>query len=316
MFEESIKSIARYKKIILTGGAGMLGYALSSQLKKYSPSSEVLALSKNDWDVTDRTKIKKLTAWVGGESALIFHCAALVSVERCEQNRALAHSIIVDGTHNVIELSESIDAKIIYPQTFLVYDGLESPITESTLPNPQTYYGTLKLQAEKAIRAHSLEHLIISMAGFFGGNERDKNFVGKIVPMMHEAIGQEQSSFDVGDRVWQPTYTNDLALNTILLCAQSKTGKYVMSSLGEASFWDVAIEVALHLGWEDLLDIQKISSQGFAKNEPGMRPLKAIIVNKRLNSEKLNIQRTWQSALEDYLADPYFHQFRISGKTA
>ena len=89
-----------------------------------------------------------------------------------------------------------------------------------------------------------------------------------------------------------------------------------MSSLGEASFWDVAIEVALHLGWEDLLDIQKISSQEFAKNEPGMRPLKAIIVNKRLNSEKLNIQRTWQSALEDYLADPYFHQFRISGKTA
>jgi dTDP-4-dehydrorhamnose reductase len=312
VLEENINSIARYKKILITGAAGMLGIALSLQLKKYAPSSEVLALSKSDWDVTDCSKIKQLAEWLGGEDALIFHCAALVSVELCAENKTLAYDIIVNGTSNVVKLAELAGAKIVYPQSFLIYDGVETPITESTLPNPKTYYASLKLQAEKVILNHSLDHLIIRMAGFFGGEQKDKNFVGKIIPAIHQAIVEKEFFFKVGDRVWQPTYTNDLALNAILLCAKCKSGIYVMSSIGEASFWDLSHEIAKILGWLDLIKIEKVSSENFAKDEPGKRPLKAIILNERLTLEHLNIQRTWQRSLEDYLSSPYFDQFRKS----
>jgi dTDP-4-dehydrorhamnose reductase len=288
----------------------MLGSAFSLQLKKHAPSCEVLALNKQDWNVTDPSRIPELTDWLSDRDALILHCAALVNVELCEENKILAHDVIVNGTKNVIELAKLAKAKIVYPQSFLIYDGLDNPITESTRPNPQTYYASLKLHAEEAVMAYSQDSLIIRMAGFFGGEHRDKNFVGKIVPTIHEAICKGKDYFEVGDRVWQPTYTNDLALNVLLLCARHKTGTYVMSSIGEASFWDLACEIASLLGWKDLICIKKISSQEFSKNEPGKRPLKAIISNERLDLEQLNIQRTWQQSLKEYLSSPYFDRYR------
>ena len=234
----------------------------------------------------------------------------MVNVELCAENEALAYDVIVNGTKNVIELAKLANAKIFYPQSFLIYDGLQIPITESTKPNPQTLYASFKLQAEEAIFDYSSNSLVIRMAGFFGGEQKDKNFVGKIIPIIHNAIVNKNKFFEVGDRIWQPTFTNDLALNSILLCAKNKSGVYVMSSIGEASFWDLSCEISKVLGWQDLIQIKKINSENFSKNEPGKRPLKAILRNERLSSELLNIQRTWQQSLKEYLLSPYFDQFR------
>ena len=310
MNNEKMSGILQYHKIVITGAAGMLGSAFSLQLKKYASSCEVIALTKQDWDVTDQSKIAELANRLYGCNALILHCAALVNVELCAENPVLARDVIVNGTKNVIKLAKLVNAKIVYPQTFLIYDGLECPINELTQPNPQSKYASLKLQAEEAIFDSSPDNLVIRMAGFFGGEEKDKNFVGKIIPMIVNAMADKKTSFEVGDRIWQPTFTNDLALNTILLCSNNKFGIYIMSSIGEASFWDVACEITKILGWHDLMKIKKISSENFSKHEAGKRPTKAILSNERLNSECLNVQRTWQQSLKEYLSGAYFDQFR------
>ena len=302
--------IQKYEKILITGADGMLGRAFVQQLEKYVPSSRLYAYNRKELDVTDLAKIIAVSEYFFGEYTLIIHCAGLVSVELCEENKELAYDTIVNGTKNIIHLAKLTKSKIIYPQSFLIYDGIENPIVGSTEPNPQTYYASLKLIAEKEVVNHSSENLIVRMAGFFGGENKDKNFVGKIIPNIFKALSDGDMVFEVGDRVWQPTYTSDLALNTILLCAKNKSGVYLMSSIGEASFWDVACEISKNLGWTDLIDIKRISSDNFSLNEPGKRPLKAIFKNDRLDFEKINIQRGWKESLKEYLSSPYFDPFR------
>jgi len=297
------------KKFLITGADGMLGRAFQNEIKKLSTTYDVLALSKDDWDVRDKSRVDEIAKWLSDGESLIIHCAALVSVEGCNENMSLAREIIVSGTETVVELAKISNSKVIYPQSFLIYDGAVSPIDETTLPNPQTYYATLKLEAENLITKLS-QSLIVRMGGFFGGEEKDKNFVGVIIPKIQKAIKEGEPSYDVGDRVWQPTYTNDLASNTLLLCEADKSGVYVMACDGHASFYELACEIADTLGFDKFIKINKVSSHVFSANEPGKRPSKAIMNNKRLELEGLNFQRPWKESLREYLSNKYFDQYR------
>ena len=75
------------------------------------------------------------------------------------------------------------------------------------------------------------------MGGFFGGEEKDTNFVGKITSHISKLIKQGEKKMEIGDRVWQPTFTNDIAYNSLILLANNKNGKYNMASHGSCSFF-------------------------------------------------------------------------------
>ena len=298
-----------HRRVLITGSQGMLGRAFAQQLALHLPQVEVLALSKSDWDVRDSGRVGELAHWVG--AGWILHCAALVDVERCAREPDLAREIIVGGTANVAHIAAAAGAKIVYPQSFLIYDGTENPITEQTIPNPQALYAALKLAAEALILGQSTGNLSIRMAGFFGGEEKDKNFVGKIVPHIHGLILAGTRSFAVGDRVWQPTDTQDLARNALLMASRGGRGVYTMASHGQASFWDLTMAIVDELGWRGRIEITKTASENVAKSELGRRPARAVIFNQRLQTEELDWQRPWQESLHDYLASEYFKPFRI-----
>ena len=111
---------------------------------------------------------------------------------------------------------------------------------------------------------------------------------------------------EVGDRVWQPTFTNDLAYNSLVLLAAGKKGVYCMSSHGTASFYQLSCEVIKELGLEYKFKLNKVSAQKVSRDEKAARPGVAIIENKRLITEGLDRQRTWQESIKDYIDHPYF----------
>jgi dTDP-4-dehydrorhamnose reductase len=297
-------------RIIITGANGMLGKAFVQKLELLYPELEVKALARSDWDVTNPEKIAELSSWVG--KGWIIHCAALVNVEGCAKEPDLAREVIVGGTSNVVKIAAASGARILYPQTFLIYDGADNPITEETPPYPLSLYSSLKLAAEGIVRAQSPNNLIVRMAGFFGGEEKDKNFVGKIIPTIHQLILSGQKTFSVGDRIWQPTYTSDLATNCLALMNASRGGIYVMSSHGEASFWELTNEITALLGWTQRIEIMHTAAQNVASNELGKRPDRAVIENRRLAAEGLDLQRTWRDSLAEYLESPFFDTYRFN----
>lgn len=294
--------------ILVTGGQGMLGQAFAHQIQAVLPQCVVKAPGKDELDVRDAAQLKTWTDWVQG--GWIVHCAALVDVEGCVREPVLARSTIVDGTRNVLDLAKAAQARVLYPQSFLIYSGLDNPIPESETPQPLALYGQLKLEGQRLVTRASADHLVVCMAGFFGGEGRDKNFVGRFIPHMRGLIDKGVSEFAVGDRIWQPTWTEDLARNALTLMAANKSGFYQMACHGSASFYELTRAIVAELGWQDVLKIIPVDAASVTKSELGKRPDKAVLSCQRLRDDGLDLQQDWHQALKTYLASPYFDSFR------
>jgi dTDP-4-dehydrorhamnose reductase len=294
-------------RILVTGGKGMLGSAFSQFCDKFG--ADIRAPGKDELDVRDERAVAKWAAWVDG--GWIIHCAALVDVEACAKYPEDAYAAIVSGTRNIVELAKQSHAGLLYPQSFLIYDGGTNPILETESPRPLSRYGGLKYLAESII-ADSIEApLIVRMAGFFGGGAIDKNFVGRIVPAMFAAITRKEASFEVGTRIWQPTWTRDLAFNSLQLISSGASGMYHMASHGQASFAEIAGEIVEALGWRRHLTVVAVDPSVMGAAELGRRPEAAVLDCSRLVIDGLDFQRPWRDGLREYLQSPFFDQFRF-----
>jgi|APSaa5957512535_1039671.scaffolds.fasta_scaffold07562_2 dTDP-4-dehydrorhamnose reductase len=293
----------KFNRVLITGASGMLGKAFQEVLNLKYPDADVKALSSKVLDVTDHDEVM---SYIQYNPDLIIHTAAKVDANFCEDHYEQAKNIIVNGTRNIIELADACNAKVLYPQSFLIFDGKVNPINEETIPNPLSTYGLLKFEAEKAIVDSNIDSLIIRMAGFFGGYQKDKNFVGKIIPVILGKIKSGVNEIEVGDRVWQPTYTFDLALNSMILLENNESGFYSMSSLNSASFYQLAVKITEYLGIDSLISVKEVSSQQFDKAEAAKRPHDAILSNEKLDRKGMNSQRNWEESLLEYLDDDYY----------
>lgn len=291
------------KVFLITGGGGMLGQAFQLQIERNIPGAVIHCLDKNDLDVQRKESFSHFDKL---KPDFVIHCAALVNADYCEDHPAEAKESILSGTQNVVEFSKRCNAKLLYPQSFLIYGESDAPIDENTEPCPLSMYGKFKLEAENFILDRSPHSLIIRMGGFFGGELLDKNFVGKIIPHLAELIRQGNSAIDIGNRVWQPTYTNDLAANCLLLLASDSSGKYCMASEGAASFYDLTKKIADISAIAGKIDINCVDASIFTGKEKARRPMAAIMQNQRLNADGLNRQRNWEESLAEYMNQPFF----------
>lgn len=282
----------------------MLGSACT---KIFSKRHEVRDFSHTELDVTRRSDFAAHIAW---KPDVVVHTAAIVNADYCEDYPEKCRATQVGGADNVIAFCKEVGAKLFYPQSFLIFDGKEHLITEYTKPNPLSVYGKLKLEAEERILRELLSSLVVRMGGFFGGEEKDKNFVGKFALHLKKCIDEGARIIEVGDRVWQPTFTEDLARNSLLLIENGKTGTYNMASHGSASFFDIANEMVAAFGIGDRITIQKKDASSI--QEKAVRPMVAIMENKRLKAEGLDQMRPWQDALREYCSRSYFQDmFRL-----
>jgi len=285
------------KSFLITGGAGKLALAFDTAIRHYLPSSKVEIANKNDLNVEDLNSFNKYSKF---RPDFILHCAARVNADFCETNFLEARQNIVEGTKNVAKFAIGCGAQLLYPQSFLVYDGKVDPVDEDTVPNPLSNYGKLKLEAEDVVVQNS-NSLIIRMGGFFGGGERDSNFVGKFSVLIRSFLAEGKAEIEVGNRVWQPTYINDLAENSLLLMALQKDGVYVMAGHKQATFFEVARFIVSKLQLEGRIKVIKMPLDRSKFLDVAFRPMSINMVNQRLLSESLDFQRDWKVSLDEYL---------------
>lgn len=299
----NVSPINDHSVILITGASGMLGRAFTAAIRRAHPSTHILAKTKAQLDVTNKSDVMKLAS---SRLDFIIHCAGNTNADFCEDHPECAHGVHVRGTQNIIDLAKVSGAKILYPQSFLIFNSSGNPIHEQTPPNPLSVYGRCKLEAEKILIAQLPSSLIIRMAGFFGGGAADKNFVGKFCRHIASLISEGKTAYAVGDRVWQPTFTNDLAANSLLLLDRNKSGVYHMASQGAASFFEVAKACVELLELQPFFQVLEAPGDLIDKRDKAERPRCAMLSTAKLEAEQLYAQRPWQDSLAEYLAEPYF----------
>jgi dTDP-4-dehydrorhamnose reductase len=300
------------RTFLITGAGGMLGTALREVLAETAPGADVFSLPREALDVTDRAAV---LAQRNRQVDYILHCGGDVNADRCERDPIQCETVHVGGTRNIIELAQLTGATVYYPQSVFIFDGREAPITESTGPCPTLAYGRSKWIAEQLLREALPESLVVRMAGFFGGAERDKNFVGTFSRHLIDLVALGETKCGVGDRLWQPTYTRDLAQNGLLLLALGKTGVYNMACHGEASFFEVAQVILDKLNLSGRITLHRRPMAEFAAKELAHRPPRVLMENRRLAREGLDGQRPWNIALREYLSIAYFQTLEHRSQT-
>lgn len=148
------------KRILVTGGAGFIGRALTAELVRAGAEVTVLDdLSTGDTgrldpaaklivgSVADPEEVAKAIA---GADA-VFHLAAIASVARCNEDIAASHRVNMGGFVNVLEaaLAQDRPPALVYASSAAVYgDNPDTPLTEAARLRPLSPYGADKLGCE------------------------------------------------------------------------------------------------------------------------------------------------------------------------
>lgn len=161
-------------KILITGGAGYIGGALTDLLKNSKHSVKVYdsLLYEESYrkdvefvfgDIRDKDKLSKYLKW----SDVVVWLAALVGDGVCALNPDMALDV---NESSVKWISKFFDGRIIFTSTCSVYGAQEKKLNELSHTNPLSVYASSKLRAEEHLKNKNA--LIFRLGTLFGVGDR------------------------------------------------------------------------------------------------------------------------------------------------
>lgn len=164
------------KKMLITGGSGFLGQYLNISADKVF---EILTLHRTNTgnceefisaniDIKNEDELEK--AFKNFQPHIVIHTAAITNPQ-LKQNQTSRDYFMtnVTATKKIAELSQEINAKLIYISTDLVYAGYRgSFLKEESKLIPATLYAETKLMGEVKVKETIENHLILRTALLYG----------------------------------------------------------------------------------------------------------------------------------------------------
>jgi dTDP-4-dehydrorhamnose reductase len=282
-------------RLLVTGGAGMLGQAVAAAATRLG--HDVVALSRAELDVTDADHVRRVVA--AAEPRAVVNCAAWTDVDAAETAEAAATAVNGDGAGNVARAAAEIGARIVHLSTDYVFDGEREhaaggsggPWLESDAVNPIGAYGRSKLAGEEQVAAATAEHAIVRTAWLFGAGGR--NFVDTMLALGHE---RDEVSV-VTDQVGSPTWTVHLAEGLVELSERrGDVGILHAAGAGACSWYELAVEVFARAGVR--CRVLPTTAERFSR--PAPRPAYSVLGSDR---DAAPVLPRWQDGVAGYLAE-------------
>ncbi len=281
-------------KILITGSNGLLGQKLVKLLAN-KDNLELLATSKgvnriNDksgyqyqsLDITNKEQV--LSVVNGFRPNAIINTAAMTNVDTCEADKELCWDLNVNAVKYFIEASEKNDSHLIHLSTDFVFDGEKGPYKEDDQPNPLSYYGQSKYEAEKLLQASNIKWSIARTIIVYG--VVDDMSRSNIVLWAKEALEKGNPLTIVDDQFRSPTLAEDLAMGCWLIAKKQAQGIYHLSGKDLMSILDLVYRVADFYGLDKSV-IAPIKSESL--NLAAKRPSKTgFILDKAINDLEYN----------------------------
>lgn len=171
------------KRILITGGAGLLGWNLAIGLRDEhecvatvyrSPVASCTCRANGQppirtvtCDIQSKEDVVRLCQSLSPD--VIIHTAALSSPDLCDKEKNLAYQTNVIGTKNLVEAVKPLRrTRFIFISTDLVFDGEKGSYTEDDAPNPRNYYAQTKLEGEQLVQSLGNRAVIARVALMYG----------------------------------------------------------------------------------------------------------------------------------------------------
>jgi dTDP-4-dehydrorhamnose reductase len=294
-----------HKKILLTGINGQVGHALKTKF----PQDEVIALSREQLDLTKSHEIRRIVREI--KPHLIINPAAYTAVDKAESEPELAFAINATAAQILAEEAARLNAALIHFSTDYVYDGTKSnAYVETDETNPASVYGKSKLAGEEAIRAVALPHLILRTSWVYGAY--GKNFLKTILRL----VAERDSLRIVSDQFGAPTSSESIADAVVQLienwqmAQENQSGIYHFTNSGETSWHGFSCEITNEYNklikdknWPALkTSIENIMAITTAEYPlPAPRPANSRLDNTKLK-QTFNVELpTWQAGLQQVM---------------
>lgn len=188
---------------LVTGGAGFIGSHLAGRLAIDGDVRVLDDLSTGDreavpeaatliqGDVTDYESVVQAAEGVD----VIFHLAAVVSVEESVEDPVKTNRTNIDGTIAVLEAAREVGARVVFASSAAVYGQPEAlPVTVDEPQNPQSPYGASKTAADAYVRAYESSYDVPTVAlryfNVYGRGQRGP-YSGVIEAFLRRAFDDE-----------------------------------------------------------------------------------------------------------------------------
>lgn len=278
------------KKVLITGGGGMLGHDLKAALAARG-DAQVVAPTRAQLDVTNAEHVRGVMA--SFRPSVVFNCAAFTKVDLCETDPR-AQSVNADAVATVAAACAAARTRLVQISTDFVFDGAKRfPYVESDATHPLSAYGRTKREGEdRALEAP--DALVVRSSWLFGN--RGSNFVEA---MLRQAEAGKKEVDVVADQVGRPTATTDLAEALLFLADAGASGIVHYSNAGEVSWNAFAREIYRMAGF-DGIDVRPITSAEL--NRPAARPPYSVLSAAKYERLTGKTPRDFRLPLAEYLA--------------
>lgn len=274
--------------VAITGAKGMLGSDIVAEME--NRGHEVLPLGKNELDITDLNKVKKICHRERPD--VVINCAAYTDVDGSEENFGKAVAVNGLGPRNLALACNEYDIDLVHISTDYIFDGRkEMPYTIYDQPAPINKYGFSKMAGEKYVSALMHRYYIVRTSWLFGlgGN----NFVEKILNLCRE----RRTLTVVEDQLGSPTYTADLTRLVADLIKTRCYGIYHATNQGYTSWYNFAREIVA-LNFLNV-DIIPIKSENISRT--AARPSNSTLDPFPLKETLGYLLPSWEDALGRYM---------------
>jgi len=199
------------REILITGGAGFIGSHLADALVEANDVTILDDLSSGSIEnvpeeatfVKGDVRDEKTVAEAADGVDLIFHEAAVVSVQQSVETPQRCHDVTHDGTLTILERARHEDARVVFASSAAIYGEPSTvPIDETEPVAPSSPYGIDKCSADQYVRAYhdlyGLDTVALRYFNVYGPRQTAGDYSG-VISIFREQAEQDNPITVDGD---------------------------------------------------------------------------------------------------------------------